>query len=94
MKRLPGVGRNSNRIALINFKLKELNNKVSGNDETYGQIKNDNLKLNGRINELISELSSLENEQSNYEKELAFCPMNSLKSILNIPRIRLITTPS
>lgn len=65
-------GENSNRIALINFKLKELNNKVSGNDETYGQIKNDNLKLNGRINELISELSSLENEQSNYEKELAF----------------------
>ncbi len=65
-------GETANSIALTEFKLKELNNRVSANDESYNQIKNDNNALTESINRLIEEVSRLENEQSNFEKELAF----------------------
>ncbi|MDD5362944.1 MAG: chromosome segregation protein SMC [Ignavibacteria bacterium] len=65
-------GENNNKIALVEFKLKDLNNRVSENDELYNKIKSDNVSLNTLINELIEQLNRLENEQSNFEKELGF----------------------
>ena len=66
------LGKLNNDSALITFKLNELNKNVSENDEAYGKLKSENIELTNLINELIKDLSKLENEQSNFEKELAF----------------------
>ncbi|MFA7362005.1 MAG: chromosome segregation protein SMC [Candidatus Kapaibacterium sp.] len=62
----------SNDIALIDFRLSDLNKNVSDNDDIYKKLKEDNEKLTVQINEFIKILSKLENEQSNLEKELSF----------------------
>jgi chromosome segregation protein len=66
------LGKLNNDSALIIFKLKELNKNVTENDDAYGKLKTDNIELTELINELIKDLSKLENEQSNFERELAF----------------------
>ncbi len=62
----------NNDIALIDFRLSDLNKNVSDNDDIYKKLKDDNEKLTVQINEFIKILSKLENEQSNLEKELSF----------------------
>lgn len=66
------LGTLNNNSALILFKLKELNKNVTENDDSYSKLKSENIELTELINELIKDLSKLENEQSNFEKELAF----------------------
>lgn len=62
----------SNDIALIDFRLSDLNKNVTENEESYKRIKEENEKLTSEINILIGELSKLENEYSNLEKEISF----------------------
>lgn len=75
-KRLEEITKNAdklrNDIALIDFRLSDLNKIVSDNDDTYSKLKEDNEKLTIKINEYIKNLSKLENEQANLEKELSF----------------------
>lgn len=59
-------------LSILNFKIQELNKSVSGNDELYNSIQEQNKTLNDNINLLISELSKADNDQSNLEKELGF----------------------
>ncbi len=59
-------------LSILNFKIQELNKSVSGNDELYNSIQEQNKTLNDKINLLISELSKADNDQSNLEKELGF----------------------
>jgi len=61
-----------NSTALLNFKIAELNKKVTENDTIYNSLKTDNINLSSRINELIEEITKLENNQANIDKELDF----------------------
>ncbi len=61
-----------NEISLYSFKIEELNKTYVLNGEIYTRIQEENKTLNEIINYLIEELSKLENQESNLEKELAF----------------------
>lgn len=61
-----------NDVSLLVFKIEELNKTYILNREIYTRIQEENKALNEIINFLIEELSKLENQESNLEKELAF----------------------
>lgn len=61
-----------NDLSILVFKIEELNKTYILNQEIYKRIQEENKTLNEIINYLIEELSKLENQESNLEKELAF----------------------
>jgi chromosome segregation protein len=61
-----------NETSLLVFKIEELNKTYILSREIYTKIQEENKTLNEIINILIEELSKLENQESNLEKELAF----------------------
>ncbi len=59
-------------ISIIDFKKEQINKAVQANEESHQNIKDANVILNKKINELIEKVNKSENEQYNLDKELIF----------------------
>ena len=68
-----------------------MNKNVTENDEYYNKLKIENIELTELINKLIKDLNKLENEQSNFEKELAFLSEEFTEIDIKHTKIRLTT---
>ncbi|MBS1518699.1 MAG: chromosome segregation protein SMC [Bacteroidetes bacterium] len=66
------INRLTNDISKLEFKKEQVNKTVSDNESSYETISNSNKELNRIIDEQIKELSKVENEQFNLDKEVLF----------------------
>ncbi len=64
--------RTEREISIIDFKKEQINKAVQANEESHQNIKDANVILNKKINELIEKVNKSENEQYNLDKELIF----------------------